>query len=300
MLRHGDMKVLVLGGAGMLGHKMFQILKERVPDTWCTVRKAEPAGVLGKVELLRDNHVICGVDASDACALHRLITDRCPEVIVNCIGVIKQRAEAKAAIPSIKINALLPHQLNEWCAGWNGRLIHFSTDCVFSGKRGSYSENDTPDAEDLYGRTKYLGEVGSGRAVTLRTSIIGRELTEFKSLLEWFLQQNHGKIMGYTRAYYSGVTTNYLAGLVARIIEEQPELSGLYQVTGATIPKYELLCLLRDAFAMDVEIRPDKGFFCDRSMLGTKFTQATGYLTPSWPDLIAELRDDPTPYKLWR
>ena len=294
------MKILVLGGAGMLGHKMFQILQERIGDTWCTLREATPTGILRKIEFFHGNNVIWNVNASDFSALYRLIAERRPEVIVNCIGVIKQRADAKAAIPSIRINALLPHELSEWCGGWNGRLIHFSTDCVFSGKRGHYSEQDLSDAEDLYGKTKYLGEVSSGRALTLRTSIIGRELSEFKSLLEWFLQQNHKKIIGYTRAYYSGVTTNYLAGLVARIIQEQPALAGIYQVTGDTIPKYELLGLLREAFSMDVEIERDTRFFCDRSMVGRKFVQATGYRTPSWPDLIAELRKDPTPYHQWR
>ncbi len=294
------MNVLVLGGTGMLGHKVFQILQQSVPDTWCTVRGGGLEPQFNKVDLFNGGNVLWGVDVADFCALRQLLVERRPRVIVNCAGVIKHRDQGKDAIPNIRINALLPHTLAEICGSWQGRLIHFSTDCVFSGKRGNYSEEDPSDAEDLYGRTKSLGEVTGDRALTLRTSIIGRELGEFRSLLEWFLQQEHKKILGYTRAFYSGVTTNYLARLVARIIEEQPALAGLYQVTSATIAKYELLALLRDAYAMDVEIEPDSRFYCDRSMRGEKFVKATGYHTPSWPELVAELRSDPTPYQQWR
>lgn len=295
-----QMNILVLGGAGMLGHKLFQHLRDRFPDTSCTVcGRADEAAALAP-GLFGNGNVIGNVDAADLEGLERLLNERRPKVIVNCVGVIKQRPEAKSAIPSITINALLPHLLAEWCERWNGRLIHFSTDCVFSGERGNYSEDDVADAHDLYGRTKYLGEVSAKNALTLRTSIIGRELEHSQSLLEWFLGQNRGPVKGYTRAFYSGVTTNYLAGLVARIIEEQPELHGLYQVTAATISKFELLCLLRDAYKKDVEIVPDDAFFCDRSMKGDKWLAATGYRAPSWPELAAQLAHDSTPYEQWR
>jgi dTDP-4-dehydrorhamnose reductase len=294
------MNVLVLGGTGMLGHKIFQHLKECVPDAWCTVRgDADEAETLAS-GLFAKGNVIGNVDAADLQSLERLLSECRPKVIVNCVGIIKQRTEGKEAIPNIEINALLPHRLAALSAIWQGRLIHFSTDCVFSGRRGSYSEEDQPDAEDFYGKAKFLGEVTAPNSLTLRTSIIGRELSQFKSLLEWLLQQNHRKIMGYTRAFYSGVTTNYMAGLVAKIIKEQPSLCGLYQVTSATISKYDLLCLVRDAYEMDVEIERDDKFLCDRSMIGEKFVKATGYRTPSWPELVAQLRHDPTPYDQWR
>lgn len=294
------MNVLVLGGTGMLGHKVFQILQERIPDTWCTVRSAASDAPFDHIDLFKGRNVLWGVDVADFCRLKQLLVERRPRVIVNCAGVIKHRDQGKEAIPNIQINALLPHALAEICRSWQGRLIHFSTDCVFSGKRGNYSEEDSSDAEDLYGKAKFLGEVSAPGSLTLRTSIIGRELSEFKSLLEWLLQQEHKKILGYTRAFYSGVTTNYLAALVARIIGEQPALSGLYQVTSATISKYELLLLLRDAYALDVKIEPDGSFFCDRSMRGDKFVNATGFHTPSWPELVEELHHDPTPYQQWR
>ncbi|MGH9647425.1 MAG: sugar nucleotide-binding protein, partial [Bryobacteraceae bacterium] len=183
---------------------------------------------------------------------------------------------------------------------WGGRVIHFSTDCVFSGHRGEYREDDLPDAEDLYGRSKFLGEVAAPNALTLRTSIIGRELAEFRSLLEWFLAQRGKRVRGYQKALYSGVTTNYLAGLVARLIESHPGLHGLYQVAAHPISKYDLLCLIRQVFGLDIEIQPVEGEVSDRTMLGDRFLAATGYRCPGWPELIDEIYKDPTPYQEWR
>jgi dTDP-4-dehydrorhamnose reductase len=203
-------------------------------------------------------------------------------------------------VPSIRTNALLPHELSEICGRRGARLIHFSTDCIFSGQRGNYGEDDVADAMDIYGRTKFLGEVTSPNAITLRTSIIGRELIHSQSLLEWFLAQNHRRIFGYRRALYSGVTTNRLADVVGDLIEKEPHLNGLYQVTGQTVSKFELLTLLREAYQLDVEILPDDQFVCDRSMRGDKFRAATGYLSPPWPELAAELASDETPYHEWR
>src|ERR1017187_1035651 len=208
-------KVIVLGGAGMLGHKMFQTLRERFPGTFCTVWEDVRKPPFDRVELLPGNDVVPGVDVTNFPALEALLSSSRPEYVVNCVGVIKQRAEAVSPIPSITINSLLPHKLAQMAARWGGRVIHFSTDCVFSGKRGGYTEEDHSDAEDLYGKTKFLGEVAVANALTLRTSIIGRELTEHRSLLNWFLAQNHKTVRGYRRVVYSGVTTNYIAGLVA-------------------------------------------------------------------------------------
>jgi dTDP-4-dehydrorhamnose reductase len=283
----------------MLGHKMFQRLRERFPNTCCTVRSSAGEAAALAPGLL-DRNVIADVDAMDWSSLDGLLCELKPSVIVNCVGIVKQRAEAKEAIPSIIINSLLPHRLAGWCERWSARLIHFSTDCVFSGERGNYSEEDHSDAKDVYGKTKFLGEVAGRKALTLRTSMIGRELTQFASLLEWFLSQGRGPVKGYTRAFYSGVTTNYLAELVARIIEEKPELHGLYQVTAPTISKFELLGLLRDAYQKDVEVVADDSFFCDRSMKGDKFVADTGYRCPPWAELIAQLAQDKTPYERWR
>jgi dTDP-4-dehydrorhamnose reductase len=296
------MDILVLGGTGMLGHKMFQRLRERFAETYCTIRGSVRDASLEHIELFQARNVCEHVDATDYAALQRLLSDRQPKVIVNCVGVVKQRQEAHEALPSILVNALLPHQLGKTCRAWGGRLIHVSTDCVFAGRRGEYRETDITDAEDLYGRTKALGEPTAAEAgvLTLRTSIIGRELFHFQSLLEWFLTQDHTRVRGYQRATYSGTTTSELAAVVGDIIKDHPRLTGLYQVTGPTISKYELLSLLRDAYALDVEMIPDNEFFCDRSMSGEKFCAATGYVSPGWPQLAKELAGDETPYQQWR
>ena len=294
------MEILILGGSGMLGHKLFQYLRKRCPGTYCTIRGRINDSALRNVDLFHNGGVVENIDAGAFAALEQLILENKPKVVVNCIGIVKQRNEATRAGPSIAVNALLPHQLAELCDRWGGRLIHFSTDCVFSGEGGAYEEESFADADDLYGRTKFLGEVATGRAITLRTSIIGRELVHRESLLEWFLRQNHKQIFGYTRAMFSGVTTNYMASVVESLAKEHSNLSGLYQVASAAISKYELLCLLRDTYRLDVEITPDPGFFCDRSMKGEKFTKATGSIPPPWPKLVADLANDDTPYDKWR
>jgi dTDP-4-dehydrorhamnose reductase len=293
------LKALVLGGAGMLGHKMFQVLRERITGTFCTVREDVRQPPFDRVELLQGKDVVPDVDVTDFPALESTLSALRPEYVVNCVGVIKQRAEAVSPIPSITINSLLPHKLALMAARWGGRVIHFSTDCVFSGRRGGYTEGDPSDAEDLYGRTKFLGEVAGANALTLRTSIIGRELTEHRSLLDWFLAQNHKVVRGYRRVTYSGVTTNYLAELVASIIQEHPGLNGLYQVTSEPISKYDLLCLLREAYQLDVRIEPDDLEVSDRSMRCDRLRAAIGYKCQPWPVLARQLAEDNTPYERW-
>jgi dTDP-4-dehydrorhamnose reductase len=293
-------RILVLGATGMLGHKVFQTLRARFPDTWCTIRgsRADAAGAVAGLFAAPAN-VIEHLDAMDWPAVDAVLQQRRPDVVVNCVGIVKQRAEAKAAVPSITINALLPHRLAATLEPWRGRLVHISTDCVFSGRRGHYTEDDIADAEDLYGRTKFLGEVTADNAITLRTSIIGRELREHRSLLDWLLQQNGRTIQGYRRAFYSGVTTIELANVIASTIDAHPALSGLYQVTSETITKYDLLRLIVDTFGLDIRVEPEESFFCDRSLIGERFQAATGYQCPSWPALVGALLADPTPYQDW-
>ena len=252
-----------------------------------------------RVELLHGNDVVHGVDVMDFPALEAVLSAFQPEYVVNCVGVIKQRAEAVSPVPSIAINSLLPHKLAQMATGWGGRVIHFSTDCVFSGKRGGYTEEDFSDAEDLYGKSKFLGEVAGTNALTLRTSIIGRELAEHRSLLDWFLAQNHKTIRGFRRVIYSGVTTNFIAGLAACIIQNHPALNGLYQVVSEPISKYDLLRLIREAYRLDVHIEPEDGETSDRSMKGDKLRAAIAYQRPPWPVLARQLAEDSTPYDTW-
>ncbi len=264
------------------------------------MRAAKNDEALRGIEFLQSSHVVDRFDATDFVVLERFLLQHRPRVVINCVGVIKQRPESAVALPSIMLNSLLPHLLAEMCKGWGGRLIHFSTDCIFSGNSGGYRENDFAGANELYGRTKFLGEVATKNALTLRTSIIGRELWHFTSLLEWFLSQNHKKVRGYRKVFFSGVTTNWLAELVAKLIENDAGLSGLYQVASQKISKFDLLCLLRQAYDLDIEIVPDDELHCDRSMVGEKFAQETGYRCPTWPELVAQLAKDNTPYEKWR
>jgi dTDP-4-dehydrorhamnose reductase len=289
--------ILVLGADGMLGHKMFQTLGARFPGTRGTLRTSKGDPRFADVPLLQSSAIVEGIDVMHEDALRREIEALAPDVVVNCVGVIKQRDAAQDPIPSITINALLPHRLAAWLRPWHGRLIHFSTDCVFSGRRGGYREDDPADADDLYGKTKFLGEVRHApNALTLRTSIIGRELRNHKSLLDWFLAQR-GSVRGFTKVIYSGVTTNHLAGLVGDLIARHRGLSGLYQVASEPIAKHDLLRLVQQAYGKtDVDLVPDDREVSDRSLDGSRFAAAIGYRCPPWPALVAELAADPTPY----
>lgn len=291
--------MVVLGGTGMLGHKLFQSLRARFPGTICTTRRDVRQAPFDRVDLLQGDDVISGVNVMDFEQLQRLLAEHKPDYLINCVGIIKQRREAHNAIQSITVNSLLPHKLAEMVQEWGGRVIHFSTDCVFSGNCGGYDEQDVSDADDLYGKSKFLGEVATSNALTLRTSIIGRELEKHQSLLDWFLSQNHKTVKGFARVIYSGVTTNQMAEVVINIIQKNPGLSGLYQVVSHPISKHDLLCLVRDAYQLDIEIVRDETIVSDRSMKGDKLREAIGYVSPPWQKLISNLAEDPTPYHRW-
>lgn len=294
------MKILILGGAGMLGHKMAQTLSARFPETRWTIQGARTDDRWQRIPLMQDRRCFDGVDVTDWQRLERLLRDLHPDALVNCVGVVKQRPEATSPIPSIQINSLLPHRLAALVAEWGGRLVHFSTDCVFSGRRGSYTEADPTDAEDLYGRSKALGEVTEEpNALTLRTSIIGRELEHHQSLLDWFLLGGRREVQGFRRVWWSGVTTNHLADLVADIVERHPTLAGLYQVSSGRMSKYDLLCRIRDAYGVRVDVKPVDQPEADRSLDGSRLGAAIGYRCPSWETLMAQLVGDPTPYDLY-
>lgn len=293
------MRILVVGGAGMLGHKMFQILRERFRDTVCTTKEDVRKPPFDRVELLQGDDVIRGVDVMDFDRLHDALKELRPDFIVNCVGIVKQRQESQMAIPSITINSLLPHKLAAFAEGWGGRVIHPSTDCVFDGKRSGYTEADDSSAEDLYGKSKFLGELHCANGLTLRTSIIGRELVEHSSLLDWFLMQEGKAVRGFRRVIYSGVTTNQLAEVVTLVIQKFPGLHGLFQVVSEPISKYDLLCLVREAYKLDVNVIPEDREVSDRSMKGDKFREATGYVSPPWLELVERLAKDPTPYARW-
>lgn len=261
------MKICVLGSTGMLGHKMVERLR------------AHYSSVIG---LSREY----GFNAAEPDSVNKALQVVGPDVIVNCVGYIKQRPQDLEE--SMRINYLLPHLLQRTGA----YVIHFSTDCVFSGKRGWYTEQDPTDPEDAYGKTKALGEIGTEENfLTLRTSIIGRELRNHHGLLDWFLSLPSGAtVKGFTQAIWSGVTTNWLADTVAKLLDG-PRLSGLYQVAAPPVSKFHLLQMFEAVYNREIWITPAAEPFCDRSLDGTRFAQATGIVTPPLSQLITEQRD---------
>lgn len=294
------MKVLIMGGDGMLGHKVFQVLSQRA-DAYATFRNTEGMWTRHPVFAGVDRaHAFGGVNALDLNSVTRAMEQIKPDAVINCIGIIKQHDENKFAISSIQVNALFPHQLADLCGGSGVRLIHLSTDCIFSGACGNYTEADLPDPADLYGRTKLLGELDRRDCLTLRTSIIGWELKRHASLVEWFAAQRGRTIKGHRRAVYSGLSTAALAGLMGDILETRPDLEGLYQVASSPITKYDLLLRLRDALGWrDINIEPDDRFHCDRSLMGSRFEAATLWQMPDWDEMIANLAAEWPTYEQW-
>ena len=287
------MKVLVLGGSGMLGHKLWQVFSSRF-DTYVTVRKGFDS--YKRYGLLTPARTVDNVSAQDLNSVIRAMDRVRPTVVMNCIGIVKQANTANDPLISIEVNALFPHRLARLCQGQGIRLIHISTDCVFSGRKGNYSENDLSDAEDLYGRTKFLGEVSYEDCLTLRTSMIGRELETSHGLIEWFLSQEGKTVGGYTRAIFSGFTTNALAEIIARIVDEQREMYGVWHVASDPISKFDLLSLVKQVYGLNIKIEPDEAVVCDRSLNADRFRQATGFVPPTWYDMIAQMYRDPTLY----
>jgi len=293
-------RILVLGAGGMLGHQMLRRLSARFPDTWGTLHGTR-AGLPGSLSKLFDPaRTIEGVDALDPDALDAVIRRVGPAVIVNCVGAIKQKAGAREEFLAYALNATLPHRLAALAGALAARLIHVSTDCVFSGRKvgGLYTEAEEPDPDDLYGRSKLAGEVVGPRLLTVRTSFIGREPAQHVSLLGWLLAHRGGAVRGYTRVWWSGLTAAHVADVVGDVIERHPALAGLYHLTGERLTKFDLLCRLRDGLGLDVAIEPDDGPALDRSLDGSRFAAATGYGFPGWEVLVAGLAADPTPYDL--
>lgn len=281
------MRILVLGASGMLGNAVLRVLAQDMRhevygsarSAW--VKKYFPAELANKI--------IMGVDVENPDALAQLFAQIRPEVVVNCIGLIKQLAEAGDPLSALPINALLPHRLARLCELVHARLVHISTDCVFSGRKGGYLESDEADAQDLYGRSKLLGEVDYPHAITLRTSIIGHELNSAHGLICWFLAQRK-RIRGYTHAFFSGLPTFELANVIRDRVLPHADLHGLFHVASQPISKYELLQMANREYGRGLEIEPDDHLRIDRSLDGSRFREATGYVAPPWPQLIAQMR----------
>jgi dTDP-4-dehydrorhamnose reductase len=283
-------RVLVVAGAGMLGHTLVRVLgpAHRVGTTIRDL--SAPDGLFEE-----SVPVYQGIDLRLDADVDRVLDAEAWDVVVNAAGVIKQRTESADPVQTIAVNALLPHRLAQACGKRGIRLIHFSTDCVFSGSRDSkrgpngYRESDPTDAHDLYGTSKRLGEVTAPGSITIRTSLIGPEFRGGHGLLSWFLNQSGKQISGYTNALFTGLSTRLAASLVNELICNHPDLSGLWQASTAPISKYDLLQLFRQRYGMEVDIRPDPSLFCDRRLDGSAFHSATHWTAPAWEAIVDDM-----------
>lgn len=280
------MRILIFGGDGMLGHALLRAWHGR-HELFASYRMDEAA--YGTHPAAPGVDALYGVDVRDLQDVVSAVAVAQPDAVVNAVGIVKQRLAAKESIPSLEVNSLFPHRLSEVCRAAGARLVHLSTDCVFSGRKGAYRETDDADAQDLYGRSKLLGELHEPHCLTLRTSIIGLELSRKKSLIEWFLAQR-GVVKGFTRAIYSGLTTAEMARAIEHMLVHEPTLGGLWHLSSAPISKFDLLSGLQARLKRtDVEIRPDDLFACDRSLDSSALMGRVSYRAPSWDSMLDEL-----------
>lgn len=283
--------VLVLGVNGLIGHTLYRKLQNAGFETYGTMRRKKSE--FHDYAFLQTDNIVDSVHVQSVEDITDVIQHIKPAVIINCIGITRRKAEISDSIQAIKINALFPHELASLCMDQSIRMIHLSTDCVFSGDSGSYTEDSIPDASDMYGRTKAMGEVTDNPCcLTLRSSFLGTEICDRTELLEWLLAQSGKTIKGFTNALYSGVSTVFLSSVIVDILNDYPKLSGLLQIASENpISKYELLCLAKEAFNLEVEINPDYSYTSDKSLSGKRLKDIIMYRVPSWKNMLQELAD---------
>lgn len=283
------MRILVVGATGMLGHSIFKNLNDYPQlDVYGTVRN-----VLNKERFFEDSldRLIQNVNVFEYLSVENSIKKVKPDVVINCVGLIKQHEVSKQHVDAVKVNALLPHKLAASCERNQAKLIHFSTDCVFDGKQGNYSEDDLPTARDLYGRSKCLGEVDHYPHLTLRTSIIGHELSSSVSLIDWFLSQKE-EVKGFSKAIFSGLPTCSIAKLLAEKILPRQDLTGLYHLSVDPIDKYKLLSLVSEVYGPEITIKDSSDLVIDRSLDSSLLRGEIGFDAPSWEELIVQMHED--------
>lgn len=293
----GNVSVLILGATGMLGHKLYQQLSsemEVVGTTRCAYEDVSKYGFFEK------SRIIPNVNVLDIEGLERTISSVRPEAVINCVGVTSHVSEGQDRSVSVRVNSIFPRELHDICWHAGSRLIHVSTDCVFSGERGGYREDDPPDATDIYGVTKYLGEVTGDGAMTVRCSLIGRELGTANNLVEWFLSNRGRTVDGYSNVVFSGFPTMHFAGVIADIVLNHRDLHDIYHISAEPIDKFKLLSMLREAMSLDICIRECPQFRCDRSLDSSRFRIETGFVPLSWESMVDDFARDARDYERWR
>jgi dTDP-4-dehydrorhamnose reductase len=282
--------VLILGASGMLGHMLVRVLSPRHRVIGTTSSQYNAESPLAK--LLDRESWIGGIDVRSLNQVDELVREIQPDVVINCVGVIKQKMESSNITDAITINSLFPHHLANLCQSQNSRLIHFSTDCVFEGTPGMKMVSDTPNATDLYGTTKRLGEVDYGDSITIRSSIVGAQIVGTESLFQWAISQKGKKIKGFTGALYSGLTTMTMSKVILEIVDNFPQLSGIQQIASEAITKHDLLRKLNAALGLNLDICADNTIIYDRTLDGSEFVERTGVRIPTWDEMITEFAGD--------
>lgn len=284
------MRVLIFGATGMIGHRVWLSAREKWgSEVFGVVRRSFAEQGCGG---LFDQNILRITNATDWGEAEKILSTIKPNVIVNALGVTVRKIEITDMETALTVNSFFPRRLLKWAQQNNSRVIHFSTDCVFDGVQGNYLEVSQPSAKDNYGKTKFLGEIEGSNALTLRFSCIGRELDSHTELLDWFLGQRGKTIKGYSRAMYSGVTTSVIAQEVCRVISDFPKLEGLFQLSSSPISKYDLLCLAKEYFKMDVEIEKFDNYVSDKTLICDKYKKATGFKVATWNEMMKEISSD--------
>jgi len=278
----------------MLGHKLVQIWENRY-QVWTTVRNNFQH--YERYKIYKRDRTFENINVQNISSVKKTIEQIKPNVVINAVGVIKQVPLAKNVINTLSINSIFPHQLSELAEKFHFRLINISTDCVFSGEKGNYCESDLADARDLYGQSKHLGEVVTKNCLTLRTSIIGREIETAHSLVEWFLSNRGKSVKGFVNAIYTGFPTVVIADILSNLIENHPGLWGLYHVSSEPINKFNLLSLINEAYQAEIEIEPFEDFVIDRSLNSNKFREATEFEPTDWNEMIRKMAADDAVYQ---
>ena len=292
------MKLLILGVSGLIGHKLLQILSIN-HEVYGTLHHLKSK--YNNLELFDKSNIIDSVDVLDFEHLKGIMHSINPDVVLNCVGITKRKIHDGNILEVIETNAVFPHKLANWAKINQKRVIHFSTDCVFNGKEGDYNEESLTTAEDLYGRTKALGEIRYSHTLTIRSSFIGQELFDRTELLDWVLAQNGKTIKGYKNALYSGVSISFMADVVNKIILKHPSLNLLYQLAPTKpISKYDLICIAKKAFGLDIEIIPQFDYVHKPTLNGAKLRNETGIQVPSWEIMMEELANNKSYYKIYK
>lgn len=280
-------KILIIGASGLIGNSLFKYFSTKKDIfVFGTIRSPKDFKVQSNFD---NSKLFTGVDLENKNDLEKIFDKVLPDVVINCAGITSGSKEIENYYRVITLNSLLPHYLSNLSVRYKARLIQISTDCVFSGSKGNYAEGDYPDALDLYGRSKSLGEVTYLNAITLRTAAVGHEVNSSRGLVDWFLSQK-GSVKGYKNCTFSGLTTIEIGRVIYEYILFNSNLVGLYHLSADAISKYDFLLLIKDIYNKDINIMPDYKIIINRSLDSSSFKKATGFLPKSWVSMIKEMK----------